>query len=316
MKALAYDRFGGLDVLHFAELEEPRVGPGLVLVSLRASSVNVIDNRVRAGKMGLLAGKRFPRIPGADVAGVVVETGTSVAGLKVGDSVFGALDPFKGGAFAERAAMPANQLALKPPELAFETAAALPLAGLAALTSIRDLGKVGRRVKVLIHGASGAVGLFAVQIARRLGAEVTAVAGTAGIEAAKAAGADIVVDYRKQDASHFPVSFDVILNASGALPYAQAKASLAGGGRFIEPSPTIPGVIGATILNVFRHRQHLPLMTKVRRADLELLATWAMEGSLKPLIAKNYPFADAPEALRAMEQGGVVGKVVVSMGGA
>lgn len=313
MKALAYDKFGSLDVLHDAELPMPPLAKGHVLVAVRASSVNVIDNRVRSGMMGPLVSKTFPKVPGADLAGIIQQVGEGVAGLKVGDAVFGAVDPFKGGAFAAVAAVPASQLALKPAELSFETAAALPITGIAALTSMRDLGQVTSGSKVLVHGGSGAVGLFAIQIAKHLGAHVTAVAGTAGIAAMRDAGADVVIDYRKSDAmAALTSNYDVILNASGALPYAKAQSLLTMSGKLIEPSPTIPLVIGSKIANLFRRRRHLALMAKPSRADLELLARWVADGTLKPTIAMTFPLSQAREALATMEKGGVVGKVIVS----
>lgn len=313
MKALAYDRFGGLDVLHDAELPTPPLAKGHVLVCVRASSVNVIDNRVRSGMMGPLASKTFPRVPGADIAGTVLQVGEGVAGLEVGDAVFGAVDPLKGGAFAEIAAVPASQLAVKPGSLSFETAASLPIAGIAALRSMRDLGQVKSGAKVLVHGGSGAVGLFAIQIARRLGAHVTAVAGAAGQAAMRDAGADVVIDYRKPDAmAALAGPCDVILNASGAAPYARARGMLSATGRLIEPSPTIPLVIGSKIANLFRRRRHLALLARPDRADLELLAGWIVDGALKTTIAMSFPLAQARDALSAMERGGVVGKVVIS----
>lgn len=312
MKALLYNRFGGLDVLRFAEVPEPKAKPGQALVAMRASSVNVIDNRVRSGRMGVLAGRKFPKIPGADIAGVVRAVGAGVTDIKAGDAVFGATDVFKGGAFAETVAAPAKQLATKPESLPFEHAAALPIAGVAALVSMRDLGKVEAGTKVLVHGGSGAVGLFAIQIAKRLGGHVTAVAGTSGGAAMKAAGADVVIDYRKRDATRFATAFDVILNASGALPFAKAKAALSPRGVLVEPSPTIPLVIGSKLANLFRRRKHQALMVAPRRADLELLARWVGDGTLRPLVARAYPLSEADKALAAMEQGGVIGKVVVT----
>lgn len=313
MKALAYDKFGSLDVLRVAELPTPPLAKGHVLVGVRASAVNVIDNRVRSGMMGPLVNKTFPKVPGGDVAGIVQEVGEGVTGLKRGDVVFGAVDPFKGGAFAEFAAVPASQLALMPAELSFETSASLPIAGVAALASMRDLGQVKSGSKVLVHGGSGAVGLFAIQIAKHLGAHVTSVAGTAGLAAMRDAGSDIVLDYRKpESASALVGPYDVILNASGALPYAKARALLAAAGRLIEPSPTIPLVIGSKIANLFRRHKHLALMAKPSRTDLELLANWVIDGILQPTIALTFPLSQARDALAAMERGGVVGKVIIS----
>ena len=313
MKAIVYDQFGPVETLHAAELPTPTAGKGQVVVNMQASSVNVIDSRVRKGLMGPLVNKRFPKIPGADIAGTIVEVGPGVTTLKVGDAVFGAVDPMKGGAFAEFVALRADQLAPKPTALSFEEAAALPIAGLAALLSIRDLVRTKAGARVLIHGASGAVGLFAAQIAKRMGAHVTAVAGTGGIAAVRLAGADEVIDYRKQDGQTFAGTFDVILNASGQMPYAKARRFLAAGGTLIEPSPTIPLVIGSTLANLLRSRKHKTLITSPRRPDLETLSAMASRGDLKPTIALTYPLDAAKEAFAATEKGGVVGKVIVTI---
>lgn len=313
MKALAYDRFGGIDVLRIADLPRPKPAPGEVLVAMRASSINVIDSRVRNGAMGLLVRKTFPKVPGADIAGVVVEPALGVEGLTVGDEVFGAVDPMKGGAFAEYVSVDAGQLAIKHPSLSFEEAAAVPIAGLAALSAMRDLGRVEHGAKVLIHGASGAVGLFAIQIAKRLGAHVVAVAGTSGVDAAWAAGADQVIDYRKQDGQTFETTFDVIFDASGRMPFRIGRTYLTGRGVLIEPSPTIPLVIGAAIANRFRTTRHRMLMTKPRRGDLDVLSKMVGDGVLTPTIAETFPLSEARQAFARMEKGGTVGKLIVTI---
>jgi NADPH:quinone reductase-like Zn-dependent oxidoreductase len=313
VKALSYDRFGALDVLHVAEAPEPKPGPGQILVAMRASTVNVIDNRVRAGKMGLLVRKTFPKIPGADVAGIVKALGPGVGDFRIGDEVFGAVDPFVGGAFAEAVNVPAAQLAAKPAGLSFEQAATLPVAGNAALSAIRDLGRLRAGGRVLVHGGSGAVGLFAIAVAKRLGGHVTAVAGASGLDAMAAAGADRVLDYRKPDGARLEGPFDVILDASGAMPFEKGQPLLSPGGVLVEPSPSIPMVIGSALANLVRSRKHRPLMAKPSRATLALLGQWATDGTLRPVIANVFPLAESREALGLMEKGGVVGKVVVTI---
>jgi NADPH:quinone reductase-like Zn-dependent oxidoreductase len=313
MKALTYDHFGAVDALHVSDLPKPVPGKGDVVVAVRATSVNVIDNRVRQGKMGPLVNKTFPKVPGADIAGIVTAVGPDVTDLNVGDAVFGAVDPFKGGATSEYVKVPAQQLALKPKSLSFEDAASLPIAGLAALYSLRELGKVTAGSKVLIHGASGAVGLFAVQIAKSFGAHVTAVAGTSAIDSVKQMGADVIIDYKKEDASTFASTFDVIINASGQLPFAKAKPFLVPNGRLIEPSPTIPVFIGSKIANLFRRQKHLTLQTFPRRGDLEHLAQRVESGEITTTIARRFGFAEAADAFATQEKGGVIGKLIVSM---
>ena len=197
--------------------------------------------------------------------------GRKVKDLRVGDRVFGAADPFKGGAFAERIAVPAAQVARLPSTLSPSDAAALPIAGLAALQSLRDLGGVATGRTVLIHGATGPVGLYGVQLAKLMGGRVTAVGG-AGLETARRFGADVLIDYRNGQSIAKGDRFDVILNASGKMPFAISKAFLEPTGVLIEPSPTIPVFIGSKLGNLLRSRKHAVLATRVHRADLDELA--------------------------------------------
>ncbi len=311
LRALSYDQFGDASVLHFAELPEPGVGDADVLVVIEARSINLIDIRVRSGMLGPLVNKRFPKAPGADFAGTIKAVGGGVKDLKIGDRVFGAANPFRGGAFAERIAVPASQIARLPSALSPSEAAALPIAGLAALQSLRDLGGVKSGQTVLIHGATGPVGLYCVQLVKLMGGRVTAVGG-AGLDTARQSGADVLIDYRSGQSIPSGERFDVILNASGKMPYAIGEAFLKSTGRLIEPSPTIPVFIGSKIGNLFRSRKHMVLATQVLRADLDYLAKVVGEGALKPVIAATFPFNDALAAFALVERGGVVGKVVVT----
>lgn len=312
MRALTYHRFGGLEMMGIEEQPMPIIGPKDVLVAVEATAPNVIDGRVRSGMMGPLVNKRFPKIMGADLAGSVAAVGAEVTTLAVGDRVFGATDPFKGGAMAEYAAVPAAALARVPEGMAIETAAALPIAASAALYAMRELGKVAPGDDVLIYGSSGGVGLFAVQIARALGARVTAVSGPSGLKPSAEAGAGSVIDYRAG-----PVRFDrrfaVIADFSGRFPFAKARKVLARDGRFIESSPTIPTFIGSMIGNLFRRQKHLMLQTTAKSADLAYLAGLVREGKLSVTIAERFTFDQAIEAYRVQEKGGTTGKIVVTM---
>jgi NADPH:quinone reductase-like Zn-dependent oxidoreductase len=182
---------------------------------------------------------------------------------------------------------------------------------LAALQSLRDLGGVKSGQTVLIHGATGPVGLYAVQLAKLMGGHVTAVGG-AGLDTARQFGADVLVDYRDGQTVPKGRGFDVILNASGKMRYSIGETSLTPAGRLIEPSPTIPIFIGSKIGNLFRRRKHLVLATQVRRPDLAHLAKLVGEGALKPVIAATFAFNDSLRAFALVERGGVVGKVVVT----
>jgi NADPH:quinone reductase-like Zn-dependent oxidoreductase len=313
LKALVFMAFGDVDVLEIAEVAEPLVAPDEVLVAMHATSVNILDSRIRKGLLGGMVDRHFPKIPGGDVCGVVVEAGSEVVGFAPGDAVYGAVNPFKGGAFAEHIAVPAAQLAPKPLELSFPEAAAVPINGLAALHAIRDLGRVAGGNTVLIHGASGAVGLFAIQIAKHLGAHVTAVTGTEGLAAVLEAGADDAIDFRKTDGQQFTQRFDVILNASRMFGYSVAKRVLKRGGRLVEPSPTIADILTAALLNPFRSTKHLILETMPTSKDLVDLNTMIAQGVLKPHVARIYPLEEVRAAFAELETGTVVGKLVVTI---
>lgn len=310
MKAVMFDRFGGVETLALRDTPDPAPAAGEIVVETRAISLNLIDSKVRSGAMGPLVSKKFPKTTGADFAGIVSAVGERAGGLKVGDAVFGAVDPLRGGAYAERVSAPASAVAKKPESLSFETAAAIPIAGLAALYSIRDLGKARPGAKALIHGASGGVGLYAVAIAKALGMHVTAVAGAGG-EIVREAKADVVVDYRRKGELP-PGPYDIILNASGKLPFSLARSQLAPRGVLVEPSPTIPVFIGSKIANLFRGRKHAVLQTVPRTADLEELARLAASGAITPRVANTFSFSEFMEAYRMLESGGVVGKIVVN----
>ncbi len=315
MKTLIYNQFGTAEVLHIEDTPEPEVPDDGVLVGLRATTVNVIDYRSRNGMLWPFVNKKFPKIPGVDIAGIVTAVGRETKRFKVGDAVFGGTDPFKGGAFAEVVAVPESVLAAKPEALGFNEAATLPITGLAALQGLRDLGKVKRGDAVLIYGSSGAMGLYTIQLAKQFGAHVTTVSGTQGVSMSKSMGADIALDY-KAGSVVFNRSFDIILDLSSKFPFAQARRHLKPRGRFVEPSPTIPKFLGSKLLNPFRSQKHLMLQTVLRPDDLAFLASLVVNGQLQVTIAKVYPLTEAKQAFVDMEKGGTVGKIVVVAEGA
>ncbi len=314
MKAITYDHFGEADVLRLTEVAMPTPADDGVIVAMHASSVNVIDIRSRLGLLWPLVNRKFPKTPGADVAGVVTSVGPGTTGLKVGDRVFGATNAFKGGAFAEFVAVREAALAKMPAAMRFEDAAALPIAGLAALYSLRELGGIRKGNRVLIYGSSGAVGLFAIQLARYFGAHITTVSGPGGVAPSQAMGADVTIDY-KAGPVRLEGPFDIILDYAGVFAFAAARRHLAADGRFIDASPTIPKVIGSKIANVLRRQKNQMLMTAAKSADLAFLASLVEAGALKVTIAKSYPLSQAQQAFRHHEAGGTIGKIIVTSEG-
>lgn len=311
MRAITYNRFGPLGVLGATTVPEPRPGKREVLVGVRACALNVIDIRTRNGAMGPLVNKRFPKIPCSDVAGVVIACGPGVSLCKVGDRVFGATDPLKGGMLAEEASVPEHQLAPIPDGISFEEAAATPIAALAALYALRELGSLKDGQDVLVHGAGGPVGLYAIQLAKLAGGVVTAVTSGIGVELAHAFKADHVIDYRKEE--RIGGLYDIVINASGKMPFAKGRNVLKPRGRLIEPSPDIPTFIGAMLANLIRPRRHLMLTTLPKRKDLLYIAELLAMGRLKTTIARVFPFEQAIDAFAAMERGGNLGKIVIEI---
>lgn len=311
MKALIYRQFGTAERLKIESVPAPPAPEDGVVVAMCASSLNVIDIRSLKGLMAPFVNGKFPRIPGTDIAGVVSATGARAAKFQVGDRVFGATNAFKGGAFADFVALPESALTATPSFLSDEEAAALPTTGLAALYALRDLGRTRPGDHVLIYGSSGAAGLYAIQVARVLGARITAVSGTAGVEKSRGFGADEVIDYRAGPVS-LARKFDVIVDFSGRFPFRVARPHLTPAGRFIEASPSIPKCLGSLLANPFRRQKHLMLQTVAHAKDLDVLVSWVEAGQLKVTIAKSYPMAEAAKAFVEHDKGGVVGKIVIT----
>lgn len=214
MKAVIIRRYGAAEVLQYEDVEQPKIEPTQLLVKVRASSVNPIDWKIRQGMLSLITGSKFPKILGFDVAGEVVAIGSGVTRFKPGDAVYGSTS-FPGGGYAEFAAVPENLVVLKPTNLSYEEAAAVPLAALTALQALRDQGNIQTGQTVLINGAAGGVGSFAVQIAKALGTVVTGVSSTKNLDLVKSLLADRVIDYTQQDFTQDTAQYDIIFDAVG-----------------------------------------------------------------------------------------------------
>jgi NADPH:quinone reductase-like Zn-dependent oxidoreductase len=321
MKAIVQDRYGSADVLKLQEVERPVPAAGEVLVRVRASSVNAADWHIMRGDpyfARLFLGFKGPkaRIRGMDFAGVVEEAGPGVGGMvQVGDEVFGEVE----GSFAEYVRVPANLVAHKPSNLTFEQTATLPLAGNTAWMGLRDL-QAGQ--KVLINGASGGVGLMAVQIAKARKATVTAVCSTRNVEQVRSVGADHVVDYRTTDftrtGQHYDVVFDLVGNRSmgelRGLLTPDGTLVLSGGGSFSGGALFGPYrlIIQGKLLASFSRQRLVVLEAKPSKENLTALRELAESGRLVPVIERTYPLTDAPDAIRHVESEHARAKVVVT----
>jgi NADPH:quinone reductase-like Zn-dependent oxidoreductase len=322
MKAFVYTRYGPPEVLQLRELERPAPGDREVLVKVHAVSVNAADWRVlmarpflaRLGN-GLLRPRR--QVLGADVAGTVEAVGKDVRGLRPGDAVLGDLARFGWGGFAEYACAPEEAWAAKPATLPFAEAAALPLAGVTALQGLRDAGRLRPGERVLIYGASGGVGTFAVQLARHLGAAVTAVCSASKLDLVRSLGADHVLDYGREDFTRSAERYDVILAANGYRPIRDYKRALAPGGRYVMAGGTTPQIFEALLLGplVFAGsgKRMTALNASSNRKDLALLTDLFEAGKLRPVIDRRLPWSGLPDAVRYVAEGHARGKVVVEV---
>ena len=326
MNAIVHDEYGSTGVLRLEEIERPPLADDGVLVRVRAASVNPPDIVGMTGVPYVARaafGLRRPRtrVRGCDLAGVVEQVGKDVTGIRVGDEVFGDIAP-QGGAFAEVAAAKPAQLAPKPAGLTFEEAAAVPMSGLTALRALRDVAGVRPGQTVLITGAGGGIGTFAVQIAKAMGAEVTGVCSTDKLELVRALGADHVIDYTRKDFAEGPDRYDVVLdnvlrhsltqlvrvvNRDGTL--------IPNGGQFWKRWFGGAGVIliKAPLLSLVAPQHVRGFTLKEKSAGLLALIELLESGSIKPVIGRTYPLSETPEALADFAGGHARGKLVVTV---
>jgi NADPH:quinone reductase-like Zn-dependent oxidoreductase len=328
MMAIVQDRFGSpQEVLRLEEIETPQVKDDEVLVRVRAAAVNPADWHLIRGEpyiARLQWGLRTPknRIPGCDLAGQVEAVGRNVTRLQPGDEVVGS--PFMRGfgALAEWASVSDDLLGVKPANLSFDQAAAVPVAGLTALQGLRDHGRVERGHKVLIVGASGGVGTFAVQIAKHLGAEVTGVCSTRNVEMVRSLGADHVIDYTQEDFVQDGQRYDLIFQLAGTRSASDCRRALTAKGTLVlssgESSGRIVGpmgrVVSALALSPFVSQRLLSFTVKPNKEDLQSLKELIEAREVSPVIDRRYSLADAPEAIRYLEEGHARGKVVIGVG--
>jgi NADPH:quinone reductase-like Zn-dependent oxidoreductase len=327
MKAIAHDGYGPPDDLTLRELDRPELKPDSVLIRVKTASVNPLDWHVMRGEPSFmrLMGGRNPkgRIPGVDVAGVVEAVGAKVTRFRPGDEVFGTGK----GAFAEYATAKEKTLAPKPVSVTWEQAAAIPVAGCTALVAVRDYGRLRPGHRVLINGASGGVGTFAVQIAKILGATVTGVCSTRNLELVRSIGADLVVDYTAQDFTDTDRRYDLILQIAGNRRSTELRQVLDSPGAIIE----IGGGTGreqdaikmrdvlwlmlkGRVLAPFVQQRELLIVGKVNRDNLAYIAKLVEQHQLTPVVEGTYPLADAGEAIRHLEAGHARGKIIVRVG--
>ncbi len=247
MKAVTINRYGSIDVLEYSEIEKPQITPNQLLVKIQATSINPVDWKIRQGQLQLLSGFNFPIVLGCDLSGVVLEVGEKVENFEPGDEIYTFINPLVGGAYAEYIAIPANTAALKPKNMNYSQAAAVPVAGLTAFQALLDLGQIRPGQKVLINGASGGVGTFAVQIAKVMKTEVIGVCSSKNITLVESLGANRVIDYNQIDFTKESEQYDIIFDAVGKETFSSCENVLKSEGIYISTLPTVENLPSAFI---------------------------------------------------------------------
>ena len=321
MKAIVHHRYGPPDVLELRDVDRPALEDDRVLVRVRAASVNALDWHTVRGQPYIarfVMGLRKPKTSamGVDVAGQVEAVGKNVTQFHPGDAVFGARD----GAFAEYVCAREDRVVMKPANLTFEQAAAVPVAAITALQALRDKGQVRPGQKVLVNGAAGGVGTFAVQIAKAFGADVTAATSTGNVDMVRSIGADRVLDYTREDFTKGGQRFDLIVDMGGTRSLRACRRALTrngtyvmvGGpsGRWLKP---LPRALAAAVLSRFVRQRLLFFVAKIKKEDLVVLKELMEAGKVTPVIDRTYPLSETPEAIRYVEEGHARGKVVITV---
>lgn len=314
MKAILYTEYGSPDVLQLADVPTPVPGEGEVLLQVRAASANPLDWRLMRGSpygIRIMSGLRRPKDArlGVDVAGVVEAVGGNVTQFQPGDEVFGSCN----GAFAEYACATEKSLVPKPVGVPFEQAAAVVTAGLTALQGLRDRVRVQPAQKVLINGAAGGVGTFAVQIAKWLGAHVIGVCSTRNADMVRSIGADRVVDYTREDFARSGERYDVILDMIGNRSLSDCRRALTPRGTYALVGGNLGKMPQTLLLSPFVRQKLTLVLAKSTKEDLTVLRELLEAGTITPVIDRRYPLHDVPEAIRYLEEGHARGKVVITM---
>jgi NADPH:quinone reductase-like Zn-dependent oxidoreductase len=317
MKAFVYEKYGPPETLRLAEVDKPAPDADHVLVKVRAASVNAADWHLLRGKplfsratLGLLRPRR--QVLGVDIAGQVEAVGSGVTRFQPGDEVYANLLDHGYGGFAEYVSAPVDVMSLKPPSLSFEEAAAVPMAAATALQGLRRHGELQPGQRVLINGASGGVGTFAVQLAKAYGAEVTAVTSTRNLELVRSLGADHVLDYTTTDALGGGQRYDLILDTVGNRSVPDLKGGLAQGGKAAVTGFTSVAKLLAVSLR--GGKDIAQVQAHVTTRDLELLSELIEAGKVRPQIDRRYRFTEIPAAIAYLEQGRARAKVVAEVG--
>jgi NADPH:quinone reductase-like Zn-dependent oxidoreductase len=312
MKAVVIHKYGSTEVLHYEDFEQPQIEPTQLLIKIHASSVNPIDWKIRKGMLSFMTGNKFPKILGFDLAGEVVAVGSDVTRFQLGEAIYGRTG-LSGGAYAEFAAVAENLLAPKPTNLTYEQAASVPLAALTALQALRDQGNTQPGQAVLINGAAGGVGTFAVQIAKVLGAEVTGVSSTKNLDLIQSLGADSVIDYTQQDFTNSRSQYDVIFDAVAKSSFSQSKKVLKPNGVYITTLPSPESILQSLLTKIIPGKKAKLVFEKPNAQDLIYLKELIETGKIRVVVDRTYPLQELAAAHAYSESERAVGKIAIAI---
>ena len=313
MKAVVFNKYGGNEVVQIKDMPMPSCGPEEVLVKVHAASVNPVDWKTLSGQLRIVTGGRFPKILGRECAGEVIAIGGRVTKFKTGDQAVILPAIRSMGAFAEYACAPEKTTFLKSRMISFEEAACIPIAGLTALQAFRDKGQISYGKKVLVNGASGGVGHFAVQIAKIFGANVTAVCSGANSDFVKSLGADKVIDHTKEDFTKGADRYDIIFDAVSKRSYSACKDVLVEYGRYVSTLPSPAVLLNKYLTGSLTRKKATDIWVKPNAADMEWMMDQIRAGRIKIAIDKTYALDRAKEALAFSETGKARGKIVLKV---
>jgi NADPH:quinone reductase-like Zn-dependent oxidoreductase len=313
MKAMQFQAYGDFKQIALAEIPPPVPGPGQILIEVAASSVNPIDWKLHSGMLRWIRPVRFPSTPCFDFAGEVKALGGQVSGFHLGDRVFGMLPPQAFGAAAECLVVDQAYAAPLPVGLGFQEAAGLPLAGMTALQALRVLGRLGAQHSVLVIGAAGGVGHYAVQIAKAMGARVTGVCGPRNLDLVRSLGADEIIDYTRAAGKPPAASFDLILDTVMNQTFSHWRSSLAGQGVYVSLLPKAEHLLRSFSLPLYSRQRLRIVFVKPNRADLSYLAELAQSGQLRTVIDSAHPLAELPAAFQNSQSGHARGKIIIAV---
>lgn len=313
MKSLIYNKYGDSSVMQIIDEPAPIPQANDLLIKIKCVAINPLDWKIRNGELKIMTGNQFPKHIGCEYSGIVEKVGNDVEQSMLGKRVFGFMDnPMKKGALREYLCVNINTVSEIPSQTSFQEASAVTICGVAALQSINQIAKGTAGQFILINGCTGGIGLFAIQIAKKLGLKVFGVCSTEGVAIAKEYGCDVVIDYKKDNISKIQQKFDIILELSGQLPYAKAQEMMNPNSTFIDPIASPQAILKSFFINLFKSKKYKILLTKYNKPIHNELVTLLKEG-LKVKIINVYTFENAIKAYTETEKKGSIGKTIINL---